>query len=329
MRPGPRASRAVVAPLPLSERWCSSRRHPVSGLFGSRAAASLPRFIATCRAGPGLTVGSALDGGPDWADGAITRAGRLVAREVDGGVVVALMRGPAPGAGPVPGAGSRTSRSCSRAGGGSRRGRSPTGRAASRGPRAGPSAAASRPRPVPRPRSRRGSWRAWSSGGGCGSRGCRRPGAAAARSSGWSRRGGASTRTPTSTPTLESGSATPGCRGRRTRTRNAAISLAPFRDTVTARIRARPFTRSRSSRRVFSCTRTPLTPSANASLLICGHHAWPVSASAHSAPLARFHRIRIEASDGFCVSSPVSRYRDRSSFRVRTAQLRAYRRPPN
>jgi hypothetical protein len=41
-------------------------------------------------------------------------------------------------------------------------------------------------------------------------------------------------------------------------------------------------------------------PSAKASLLISGHHAWPVS-----------------------------RYRVMSSFRVRTAQLRAYRRPPN
>jgi len=70
-------------------------------LFGSLVAASLPRFIATGRAGPGLTVGSALDGDPDWADGAITRKGRLVAREVHRGVVVTLMPGPAPGAGPV------------------------------------------------------------------------------------------------------------------------------------------------------------------------------------------------------------------------------------
>jgi hypothetical protein len=38
-------------------------------------------------------VGSTLDRGPDWAEGAITRAGRLVAREVDGGVVVALGHG--------------------------------------------------------------------------------------------------------------------------------------------------------------------------------------------------------------------------------------------
>jgi hypothetical protein len=60
-------------------------------LFGSRAAAPLPRFTATCRAWPGLTVGSALDDGPDWADGAITRGGRLVAREVDSGIVVPLV----------------------------------------------------------------------------------------------------------------------------------------------------------------------------------------------------------------------------------------------
>src|SRR5438270_8374105 len=85
----------------MSERWCSSRRLPVSGLGASLVAGSLPRFVATGRAGPGLTVGSALDGGPDWADGAITRTGRLVAREVDGGVVVALVPGPASIAGPV------------------------------------------------------------------------------------------------------------------------------------------------------------------------------------------------------------------------------------
>ena len=41
-------------------------------------------------------VGSTLDGGPDWADGA-TRlgVGVLVAREVDRGVIVALVTGPA------------------------------------------------------------------------------------------------------------------------------------------------------------------------------------------------------------------------------------------
>ena len=36
-------------------------------------------------------VGSTLEGGPDWADGAITRGGHLVAREVDRGVIVALV----------------------------------------------------------------------------------------------------------------------------------------------------------------------------------------------------------------------------------------------
>ena len=39
-------------------------------------------------------------------------------------------------------------------------------------------------------------------------------------------------------------------------TRNAATSRVPFRDTVTARMRARPLANSRSSLRVFSCTRT-------------------------------------------------------------------------
>src|ERR1700729_1196557 len=85
----------------MSERWCSSRRHPVSGLAASVRAGSLPRFIATGPARPGLRVGSALDGGPDWADGAITRWGRLVAREIDRGIIVTLVPGPAPGAGPV------------------------------------------------------------------------------------------------------------------------------------------------------------------------------------------------------------------------------------
>ena len=56
--------------LLMSECEYSSGRHPVSGLFGSIAAASLPRFTATRRARPGLTVGSTLDGGPNWADGA-------------------------------------------------------------------------------------------------------------------------------------------------------------------------------------------------------------------------------------------------------------------
>src|SRR5690242_15292621 len=85
----------------MSERLCSSHQHPVSGLFPSRVAGSLPRFIATRRAGPGLTVGSALDGGPDWANGAITRCRVLVAREVDRGVVVALVDAPALFTGPA------------------------------------------------------------------------------------------------------------------------------------------------------------------------------------------------------------------------------------
>src|SRR5215467_9923625 len=62
--------------------------------------------MATCGAGPRLRVGSTLDGGPDWADGAIRcprGGGCLVACEVDGGVVVTLVDGPAAVAGPVPG----------------------------------------------------------------------------------------------------------------------------------------------------------------------------------------------------------------------------------
>src|SRR5215471_11289590 len=94
----------ATIPLPMSERQCSSHRHPVSGLFGRLVPASLPRFMATCGAGPRLRVGSTLDGGPDWADGA-TRCqqggGCLVACEVDGGVVVALVDGSAAVAGPV------------------------------------------------------------------------------------------------------------------------------------------------------------------------------------------------------------------------------------
>src|SRR5437667_2302290 len=83
---------------------CSSHQHPVSGLFGRLAPASLPRFTATCGARLRLTVGSTLDGGPDWADGA-TRCqhggGCLVACEVDGGVVVTLVDGSAAVADPV------------------------------------------------------------------------------------------------------------------------------------------------------------------------------------------------------------------------------------
>ncbi len=51
-------------------------------------AGSLPRFTATSRTRPGLTVGSTLDGGPNWADDARCV---LVACEVDGGVVITLM----------------------------------------------------------------------------------------------------------------------------------------------------------------------------------------------------------------------------------------------
>jgi hypothetical protein len=64
-------------------------------------------------------------------------------------------------------------------------------------------------------------------------------------------------------------------------------------------------------------------PSANASLLICGHHTAPVSASVHSVSLIWFHRFRRPASDGASVAAPVSWYRVMSSLRVRTAQLRA------
>jgi hypothetical protein len=58
-------------------------------LFGSLAAGSLPRFTATSRAVPGLTVGSTLDGGPNWADDANCV---LIACEVDGGIVITVMR---------------------------------------------------------------------------------------------------------------------------------------------------------------------------------------------------------------------------------------------
>ena len=77
----------------MSECEHSSGWHPFSGLFPGVGAGSLPRFTATSPARPGLTVGSTLDGGPDWADGAIARDGRLVAREVDRGVIVALVPG--------------------------------------------------------------------------------------------------------------------------------------------------------------------------------------------------------------------------------------------
>jgi hypothetical protein len=126
--------------------------------------------------------------------------------------------------------GIRTSQSCAPADGGARRGRSRTGRACGRGRPSGPSAAASRPHPGPRPQSRRGSWRAL---------------ATVAR-----------TRTPTSTPTREPGMVTRGRIGRWTSTWNATIRRVPLRETVAARILARPLPMRRCSLRVFSWTRT-------------------------------------------------------------------------
>ena len=58
-----------------------------------------------------------------------------------------------------------------------------------------------------------------------------------------------------------------------------------------------------------------LMPSANASLLTCGHHTSPVRASVHSASLTWFQRFRSPARTGAAAcSSPVSRYRSRSVF---------------
>ena len=65
-----------------------TRLAPVSGLFPGRVAGSLPRFTATSPAKPGLTLGSTLDGGPNWADDANSV---LVACEVDRGVVITLV----------------------------------------------------------------------------------------------------------------------------------------------------------------------------------------------------------------------------------------------
>ena len=65
-----------------------TRLAPRLGVVRQPWAASLPRFTATCRASPGLTVGSTLDGGPNWADDA---TGVLVACEVDGGVVITVV----------------------------------------------------------------------------------------------------------------------------------------------------------------------------------------------------------------------------------------------
>ena len=70
-----------------------TRLAPRLGVVSRLGGGSLPRFTATSRAWPGLTVGSTLDGGPNWADDAI---GFLVACEVDRGAIVALMSGPQP-----------------------------------------------------------------------------------------------------------------------------------------------------------------------------------------------------------------------------------------
>lgn len=79
-----------VEPLRVGDLWCPRDSHPVSGLFGSFAAASLPRFAATCPAWPGVTVGCTLNGGPNWADDA---RWFLVAREVHRSAIVTLMSG--------------------------------------------------------------------------------------------------------------------------------------------------------------------------------------------------------------------------------------------
>ena len=67
-------------------------------------------------------------------------------------------------------------------------------------------------------------------------------------------------RTPTSTPTREPGSATPGCWGRWTSTRTLASRRVPLRRTEIASTRARPARMRRSIPRVFSWVRTvPIT----------------------------------------------------------------------
>ena len=153
---------------------------PRLGLFLSLVAASLPRFIATCPARPGLTVGCTLDRGPDRAEVAIIGGERLGAREVNGGVVIALVAGPALGASPVLVPSDLLHVPAGEAGlggwvpavrydqaeavpaglagqlaAGSRRGRNRPGRAGRPARSAGPTAAASRPHPG-RPRSPRG-----------------------------------------------------------------------------------------------------------------------------------------------------------------------------
>ena len=81
----------MIKPLRLSDLWWSRDSHPVSGLFPGRVAGCLPRFTATSPARPGLTVGSTLDGGPNWADDANSV---LVACEVDRCIVITVMRRP-------------------------------------------------------------------------------------------------------------------------------------------------------------------------------------------------------------------------------------------
>ena len=61
-----------------------------------------------------------------------------------------------------------------------------------------------------------------------------------------------------------------------------------------------------------------LMPSANASLLISGHHTWPVSASTHSSSLTLFQRFRSPAATGLAVSlAGLPGTASMSAFRVR------------
>jgi len=66
----------------------------------------------------------------------------------------------------------------------------------------------------------------------------------------------ANLRMPTSTPTSEEGSATPGCWGREAATFSAATIHVPRRESVTERMRPRPLLTRRSILRVFSCVRS-------------------------------------------------------------------------
>ena len=88
-------------------------------------------------------------------------------------------------------------------------------------------------------------------------------------------------RTPTSTPTREPGSATPGCWGRWTSTRTLASRRVPLRRTEIASTRARPARMRRSMRRVFSWVRTvPIT----------GSVRWRRSGSTRIAPVVKHTR---------------------------------------